>query len=54
METCTWKHGHGDIDMRYEIWQHGEMETLRHGDIVTWTWRHEHGDMDMETWKWRR
>ncbi len=41
--------------MRYETWQHGEMETWawRHGrgdmDLETLTWRHGHGDMDMET-----
>jgi hypothetical protein len=40
METWTWRHGHGNMDM--ETWRHGhgEMDT----DMETW----RHGDMDIE------
>ncbi len=36
METWTWRHGHGVLDMDTWTWRHG------HGvlDMDTWTWRH--------------
>ncbi len=56
METWTWRHEYGDLDIveldmtkwrnknrRMETWKHGNMES----------WRHGYGEMDMVTWTWR-
>jgi hypothetical protein len=32
METWTWRHGHGDMDMETWTWRHGHEDT----DIETW------------------
>jgi hypothetical protein len=44
METWTWRHGHGDMEMETWTWKHG------HGDMgmETWTWRHGHRDMELK------
>ncbi len=50
METWTWSHGHGDMDMETWTWKHGHgnMDMEMNMDMETWAWRHA-----QEIWVWR-
>jgi hypothetical protein len=46
----TWRHEHGDLEMK--TWRHGDgdMETWNHRNMENYTLRNEDMDGDMETW----